>query len=78
MGGIQDKGEATIFNAEIDTIINDLQERLKAHDNRLTGKGFKMGEFVYMSFEDLKDEFLKEMPWGGFGIFVDAWYLCAF
>ena len=78
MGGSQDKGEATIFNAEIDTIINDLQEGLKAHDNRLTGKRFKMGEFVYTPFGDLKDKFLKEMPWGGFGIFVDVWYLCAF
>ena len=37
-----------------------------------------MGEFAYTSFGDLKDDVLKEMPWGGFGIFVDAWYLCAF
>ena len=78
MGGSQDKVEAKIINALIETIFNDLQERLKAHEKHLTGKGFKMGEFVYTSFGDIKDEFLKEMPWGGFRIFVDAWYLCAF
>ena len=37
-----------------------------------------MGEFSYTYFGDLKDDFLKEMPQGGFGIFVGAWYLCAF
>ena len=37
-----------------------------------------MVEFAYVSFGGLKDDFLKEMPWGGFGIFVDAWSLCAF
>ena len=82
MGGSQDKVEAKIINALIETIIetifNDLQELFKTHDNRLTGKGAKMGEFIYKYFGDLKDEFLKEMPWGGFRIFVDAWYLCAF
>ena len=28
--------------------------------------------------EYLKDEVLKEIPRGGFGIFVDAWYMCDF
>ena len=37
-----------------------------------------MGEFAYASFGDLKDDVLKEIPQGGFGLFVDAWYLCAF
>ena len=31
-----------------------------------------------MSFRYLKDDVLKEMPWGGLGVFVDAWSLCAF
>ena len=58
MGGSQDKVEAKIINALIETIFNDLQERLKTHDNRLTGKGVKMVEFNYASFGDLKDEVL--------------------
>ena len=37
-----------------------------------------MGEFAYTYFSDLKDYVLKEMHQGGFGIFVDAWYLCSF
>ena len=37
-----------------------------------------MGDFAYTYFGYLKGDVLKEMPWGGFGIFVDAWYLCAF
>ena len=37
-----------------------------------------MGEFVYTSFGDLKDAVLKEMPQGGFGIFVNTWSLCKF
>ena len=36
-----------------------------------------MGEFVYTSFGDLKDDVLKEILWGGFGILVYAWSLCA-
>ena len=35
-----------------------------------------MGDFAYTYFGDFKYDFLKEIPWGGFGIFVDAWYLC--
>ena len=37
-----------------------------------------MGEFSYAYFGYLKDDLLKEMRWGGFGLFVDAWSLCAF
>ena len=37
-----------------------------------------MGEFSYASFGDVKDDVLKEMPRGGFGLFVDAWSLCEF
>ena len=37
-----------------------------------------MGEFAYTSFGDLKDDVLKEIPWGGFGLFVDAWSRYAF
>ena len=37
-----------------------------------------MGEFDYKYFRDLKDDVLNNMPWGVLGIFVDAWYLCAF
>ena len=39
--------------------------------NRLTDKGVKMGEFSHAPLGDLKDEFLKEMPWVGFRLFVD-------
>ena len=63
---------------EIEPILNNLQEGLKVHYNRLSGKGVKIGEFSYACFGYLKDELLKEMLQGGFGIFVDAWYLCAF
>ena len=59
IGGSQDKGEAPRIHAEIETITNDPQERLKAHDNRFTGKGFKVGEISHMSLGDLKDEVLK-------------------
>ena len=37
-----------------------------------------MEEFAYAYFGDLKDDVLKEMTQGGLGIFMDAWYLCAF
>ena len=37
-----------------------------------------MGEFAYASFRYLKDNVLKEMPRGGFGLFVNAWSLCEF
>ena len=47
------------IHAEIETIINDLQERFKAHDKCLVYQGVKMGEFSYASFGDLKDELLK-------------------
>ena len=78
MGGSQDKGEPPISHAEVDTIVNNLQECLNAHDSRITGNGVRMGEFAYTSFGDLKDDVLKEMPWGGFGIFLYACSLCAF
>ena len=78
MGGSQDKGESPRSHTEIENILNNYQERLSAHDNRHNGNGFKMGEFAYTSFGYLKDDVLKEIPWGGFGIFVDAWSPCAF
>ena len=37
-----------------------------------------MGDFAYTYFGYLKDYVLKKMPWGGFGIFLDACSLCAF
>ena len=77
MGGIQDKVESPRSHAEIENILNNLQERLNTHDNRITGDGFRMGEFSYASFGYLKDGVLKEMPRGGFVLFMDAWYLCA-
>ena len=77
MGVIQDKVESPRSHAEIENILNNLQERLNTHDNRITGDGFRMGEFSYASFGYLKDGVLKEMPRGGFGLFMDAWYLCA-
>ena len=77
-GGSQDKVETAISHSEIETILNNLQERLYANDNCLTSDGVKMGELAYTSFRDLKDDVLKEMPREGFGIFVDAWYLCEF
>ena len=78
IGGRQDKGEPPKIHMEIEPILNNLQEGLKVHYNRLSGKGVKIGEFSYACFGYLKDELLKEMLQGGFGIFVDAWYLCAF
>ena len=78
MGVSQENGESPRSHAEIETIIKDLQEQLNAHENRLTGKGVITGEFSYTSFGDLKDDVLKEIPRGSFGIFVDAWSICAF
>ena len=60
----------------MDTILNNLQERLNAIENRVTGEGVSIGEFAYTSFGDLKDAVLKEMPRGCFGVFVDAWSIC--
>ena len=37
-----------------------------------------MREFAYAYFGDLKDGVLKEMTWGGSGIFVDACSLYEF
>ena len=37
-----------------------------------------MGEFAYAYFGDFKDDVMKEMPWGDFGVFVDDWYICEF
>ena len=37
-----------------------------------------MGEFDFVYFGGLKYFVLKEIPWGGLGIFVDVWYLCVF
>ena len=37
-----------------------------------------MGEFAYASFDYLKDGVLKEIPRGGFGIFINSWSLCEF
>ena len=53
-------------------------DSLNAHDNLITSERVRMGEFSYAYFGDLKDYILKEMPWGGFGLFVDAWSPCAF
>ena len=78
MGGIQDKGEYRISHAEIEIILNNLQERLNAHDNFITGEGVRMGKFAYAYLGYLKDGVLKELTWVGFGLFVDAWSLCAF
>ena len=59
----------------METILNNLQEILNAHDNRITGEGVIMRVFAYASVGDLKDEVLKETPRRGFGLFVDAWSL---
>ena len=48
------------------------KKHLNAHDNRLTENEFKMGDFAYESSGNLKYDVLKEIPRGGFGIFVDA------
>ena len=37
-----------------------------------------MGDFAYAYFGFLKDDVLKEMPQGVFGIFMDDCSLCAF
>ena len=37
-----------------------------------------MGEFAYAYFWYFKDDVLKEIPQGDFGIFVDAWSLFVF
>ena len=37
-----------------------------------------MEEFAYASLGYLKDDALKEISWGGFWIFVDAWSPCEF
>ena len=78
IGGSKDKGETPRIHKEIETIINNLQERLNSHDNRLTGNGVKMGIFAYASLGNLKDDVLKEMPRGSFGLFVNACSLCTF
>ena len=78
MEGSQDKGEPPRSHAEIQTILNNLQECLNSHDNRITGEGVRMGEFAYTSFGDLKYDALKEIPWIFFGIFVYDWTLCEF
>ena len=62
----------------METILNNLQEILNAHDNLITGEGVIMEEFAYASLGYLKDDALKEMSWGGFWIFVDAWSPCEF
>ena len=62
MGGSQDKVEAPISHAKIQTILNELQECLETHENHLNGKGFIMGDLDHASFGDLKDEVLKEIP----------------
>ena len=76
--GIQDKGESPTSYTEIDTSLNNLQERLNAHDKSITGEGVRTGESAYTYFGDLKDVVTKKIPRGVFGIFVDDWYLCAF
>ena len=78
MGGSQDKGDTPRSHSRMETILNNLQECLNTHDNRHTGKGVKTGDFAYRSFEDLKDDVLKEIHGGEFGIFVNAWSLCEF
>ena len=62
----------------METILNNLQERLNAHNNRLTGDGFKMLEFAYTSFGDLNNDALKEISRGVFGLFVNNCHLCVF
>ena len=41
----QDKGEYPIIHAKMETILNNIKERLNANDNRITGEGVRMGEF---------------------------------
>ena len=78
MRGSLDRGAVPRSYEEIDTTLYNLQEIPKYYDNLITGKGVKMGEFVYASLGDFKDEVLKDIPQEGFGIFVDAWSLCVF
>ena len=58
MEGSQDKGELPRIHAEIKTILNNIQERINAHDNRITGERVRMGECAYASFRDLKDDLM--------------------
>ena len=62
----------------METILKNIQECLNAHDKHITGEGFLMVEFAYAYFGDMKDDVLKEMNWGGFEIFMDAWSPCEF
>ena len=59
MGGSQDKVGSPRSHAEIENILNNLQERLIAYGKCITGDGFIMGEFAYAYFGGLKDAFLK-------------------
>ena len=59
MGGSQYKGELLSSHADIETFIKNRQKRLYAHDNRITGEGFRMGEFAYASFGYLNYDVLK-------------------
>ena len=59
MEGSQDKVESPKIHAEGETIINNLQERLSAHYNRITDEWFRMGEFSYTYSGGLKDGVLK-------------------
>ena len=59
-------------------MINIINERLNAHETHITVEGFRIGEFACAYFGYFKDDVLKEMPRGYFGLFVDAWSLCAF
>ena len=57
--GSQYKWESSISYTEIETFLNNIQERLNAHDNRITGEGVRMEEFSYAYFGDLNDDVLK-------------------
>ena len=46
MGVSQDKGEPPRSYVEIETVINKLQERINAHDNRITDDEVRMGDFA--------------------------------
>ena len=59
MGGIKDKEETPRSHAEMETILNKLQELLNTHEKRLTGDGFEIEEFIYAYFGYLKDDVLK-------------------
>ena len=61
---------------EIKLILNGLQERLKARNNRLTIKGIRVvTKFLHASFKDINYEILRKITKLGFGIFANAWYL---